>query len=333
MAMKARGTLVLAAVVMSVSLAWGEDTVTTAPVVAPPTVAISPVIVIPTMAEIKAMMDESKWNDALKGISRAIPPAKRKEAGYDEYTLHMLSGECQLQLRNNFTAISEYEQAFKLAKSKEDQAVAFASKTLVEKRDSKWRYVPNGKNGDKDGIDLLDRAKREEAIKALSSDVLNDVRAASRKAQGDRALPPLVKLANSLGDARIIVYAATRSEDDIEAVLKDLAAHAQTSIGAAINDMQRQIDDIGRRANELVRIQQPIPNTNQTRQVDARRGLSGNDAQVLNNNINTLRAIPNAINDLRKTFGDRANFNNQVNDANRLADRANTILRDDYTRR
>jgi hypothetical protein len=294
-------------------------------------------IVVPTMDEIKAMVEAGKWQDALKGISRAIPKLKQKDSGYDAYTLHMLSGECQMQLRNVFTAVREYESAIAISKTKEELAAAFATKTLIDKRDTKWRYVPNGKNAEKDGIDILDRAKRDDAIKALAADVMANVNAINRKVLGDRALPPIIQFADSLVDARKIQYAATKSEADFDAIIKGLANHAQQSITNELTAMQRTTDDISRRANERVDVNQNVPDPANPgrmiqRRVQMRRGLQGTDAQNLSNVINTCRLIPGAINDLRKALGDAANFNNAANDANRISNRANDVLRDNYTR-
>src|SRR5262249_38076561 len=66
---------------------------------------------LPTMDELKGLMDQQQWQQLLQRSSRVVSLRGQAAQNYDRYDLLMMRGEAQLQMKNSPQAIASFKDA------------------------------------------------------------------------------------------------------------------------------------------------------------------------------------------------------------------------------
>ena len=228
-----RGCVVVAALAGAVAAVYGS---------APsPSPATAPAVKVPlTPDDIKDLVDQGKYPQAIAGISRLLDPSH--PADFDRTAMLMLRAECTLQLKQATNAINLLDSIRKLSHqnaARQDESKAAALIFLIHKSPS-LLYTPKIA-AVKTPIDILNRDTRELAYKDLYDDELAVSKQTAKEAAFGTSLTPIVKVADELYSVQAVEQVVTGGIAETKAVALQLIKSAQGIMVPALQQFDKQI--------------------------------------------------------------------------------------------
>ena len=200
--------------------------------------------------DVRRLVDEGKYRDALKQISQQLGAKGGKDAtsSPDRYELLCLKGESLLRLGDRAMATSAFEQAARAASEPRAVATPRAMALLVKKSGGN-RYKP--KNGPAAGIDIVAPESRREAFAALYEEMSATLRPTLERALRGKTLPPMMDALPSLFDLASVEYASKGSADESRKILAEFGAHARGLMESELNRVRLRIESLDEVANTV----------------------------------------------------------------------------------
>lgn len=286
--------------------------------------------------EIKKLMEAGQYQDAMKALVRVLNLTGPAAAPYNRHEILMMKADCQIQLRQQAAAIGTATMAKKEAEQAHhaDDEKEAAAMLLLLQRSPGGQYTPMTAEV-KTPIKLTDRAKREDAYKALYADAKEMFRRKAAAAEKGPGLPPYLELAKMAETLRTAEYGATKGTTETDEAMKDVADHAAKLVDAALTDLQTKTDRISEEASRVVTETSTMTDRTGRQfptQITHRQGLMGTDGRDLDNIEATCKKISSAMADFVKGFPEQADeFKKLASRALDLSAKADRTLHTDYT--
>ena len=277
-----------------------------------------------TTDQVKSLMDEGKYREALKLIFQVVDAR-----GADRTQLLTMRGECQLQIHENSSAVTTLQQAAREAMAANNtvaggDAAAFA--TLIQKSSPKNLYVPVN-SPEKSPIDILDRNKRKSAYEALFTDIQVVLDAKVHTAAANGSLPPFMEVARDIPAMRGVEHISTEGTKKTDKFAKDAANAAAKVISTTLTEFDAKIAVIEKAADHVQYTNQAYGNTREIH----RTGLSADTVRTLEDIETTCGRIPGALKELTQAFKAPEVFSQLNSRAVGVGARARDVRTKDYT--
>ena len=288
-----------------------------------------------TSDEVHKLFDAGQYADALRAVARIIGLTGAAAAPYNRHEMLMLRAECQIQLHQLPAATGTAEFAKKeaaLAHKSDDEMEAEALALLLQ-RSPAGTYTPLTAEV-KMPIKLADRDKRKDAYTALYGDAKELFGRKTEAAEKGTSLPPYLEIAKLAPTLRVAEYGATKGTAESDAAIKDIADHAAKLVDTTLTDLDAKVDRISTEANRIVTETATVTGRNgqgYATQRSHKEGLTGTDAQDLNDIDATCKRVSPAMLEFVKAFPDQADaFKKLVSKAKDISAKSQKTLNADY---
>ena len=279
----------------------------------------------PTQADIQADFDAGKFQECILKIAKVInlPPSLAKD--YDRYALLMLKGESLLQTRQGGAASDAFAMAEKATTDK-PKILAANTLELLIKKSQNLKYTPRG-GAPKDAIDIVDRAKRTDAYKAIFADACGDAERRQEQVLKSTGLPAILPLAQTLAELSILETAASGADAKSQVLKTALAAHAKEAIAKSQAEDPSDIEKIKAHANETYNVD-TWDTFHRPHRTVYKRGLSGEDTARLNGIVTNCNNLLKLMKDLADALN--ADFNADNTRVSTLRSTATAVAKATY---
>ena len=295
---------------------------------------------LPSPAAIEKNVEDGKYREALKDLTRVLTLTGPPAAAYDKYAMLMLKAECMLQLKQQPPAIGVLGQAAKEAfgEEKPERAVSPVALAFLAEHSTAYQYVPKAA-GDHKAIPWLDRSRRAEAYAALLVDELPGAERKMGLVAHVTTFAPLMEFGKTVGALHALELAgltdASAGAPGTDPLVKGVGDRAAQLISDALADPSAKVVKISDTANQLVQVNIPQHDLNGrawvTQQMQ-RRGLDGEQAQYLRNVGETCGKMVSAAKELTQLLlAENEALKGAAANASTLRLRAADLLTDDYT--
>jgi hypothetical protein len=261
---------------------------------------------LPRVDDIKAQVDNGKYNDALKGLTRLLVLKGPAAESLNRVELFMLRAECQLQTRQIKPAMEALDSARKeaFANGKPDDAAPAVALACLINKSNNYRYTPKTAPTltGQQPIDILDRKARPDAFKALFPDELPNVKVKARLAADAATMPPVLDTAREVFTLACVEKVANNDNSESKEVASDLLTHAVALLTGGVARLEARTTAIGSMANSVVAKQVEIPDLSgkmSPQWVNRRVGLNSNITTELQGIKTTCGQITSACNELK----------------------------------
>jgi hypothetical protein len=205
----------------------------------------------PAVAEAQKAFDAGDYRGVLQKSSQAMSLRESPLPAADRYALLMLRGESLLRLKERTYAIDAFEAASRAAGREQIKPAALAkadAQIISRSQGSVYRPANGG-----DGIDIVNPASRQKAMKAAFDDGMAEKLPAIKSALEGTQLPPMLALVPALGDLYVLESAATGGDPKkTTEILKSFGAHARALMGTELARVDKRIDNLSDLANSLI---------------------------------------------------------------------------------
>jgi hypothetical protein len=282
--------------------------------------------------DVKAAYEKGDYKETLRLLGRILSLKGKAAEGLDRYELLMLRAESHLHLKAGTAAIQAAEEAAKAAPDDNAAAKARALAVLI-KRSKSMEYTPKAATeGSKGPLDITDAEKRGDAFKALYAEEKLSARAKVQAAEKAKALPQIATALKAVVPLKDLEVAATDQDAETAETLNALTDRAHKLIARELDDMTKRTEKIAARASEL--IDETFSRPNGTQELRTRqRGLDNNATKELKTTIETCKRIIKTCDELAEGFAkEKEPFEDLQDVAKSTAERADEVLKDDYSR-
>src|SRR5688500_247547 len=171
---------------------------------------------LPTVEEIRKLVDAGNVPDAMRDLNRLLALRGKAAEAYDKYELLTLKGDAHLRLRANEAAAGAFRQAASETDDKVKEAVARATEQLI-RRSKNLAYTPKkaAKGQPAEPIDLVDPESRHRALAALFVDEMAPVLPKVEAAKGAKSVAPMIATMAAAREMEYLELAANGSADQI----------------------------------------------------------------------------------------------------------------------
>ena len=207
---------------------------------------------LPTADELQQMVDKKDWAGLLGGTTRVLALKGPATAGYDRADLWMKKAEAQLQSAQFLPASQSFAKAADekgVSPDQSDKALAMAR--LAKKSDAKGYRTP-ARQGPMQTFDILDPAKRTEALAALFSADAADAQQQADKLKVVTDAKPLIDFAKQLGELRPLDRVVNKNTEKSDAIEKTVAENFAAKMKEWSVAANKNLDAISASANEMV---------------------------------------------------------------------------------
>jgi hypothetical protein len=289
----------------------------------------------PSMDQLIDLLTQQKYQDLLKGVTKALALRGAASQPYNRADLLMLRGEAYLHLKQNAQAAESFAQAAKVADDADKRAIAQATELLI-KRSKPTGYLPRTASTQpaiKQGtpLPIMDKEERKIAFSALLEDELAVAAPRIKAATASNSLLPVIETGRSLSDIRAIELASGEGDKLTKQVSERLGQHAHTLLKDALKSMETHIEDIWNAASRMQShgVVDAQTGVRQER-YRAMMGLTSTQSNDLKGTIGTLEKIVPVANDLAALTGENE-LSADASDADRLLKRAHEVLEYNYS--
>ena len=294
---------------------------------------------LPSMQELQQLQTDKQWQPLLQKLQRVLALRGDAAKNYDRYALFMMKGEAQAQLKQPGPAASAFAEAAKEAQTDKNKAAVASATGLLIKRSQTFVYKrksPTTQPSDPKEIDVLDPTKRKDGFAALAADELAALQPKVKAATSANNLKPVIELMKSMEDLRNAELAAEGNTSKSDSLLPPLAAHSKELSAKYVADQKRVVDDIEHKANQTIDVGPDRRGSYQGRSFERKfkkRGLTSPDQSALKSAMQACNEIATGDKEMADAFG--ADLGKPLldvaNDAKAVADKAETVLKADYT--
>src|SRR5688500_18259843 len=171
---------------------------------------------LPTVEEIRKLVDAGNVPDAMRHLNRLLALRGKAAEAYDKYELLTLKGDAHLRLRANEAAAVAFKQAAGETDDTVKEAVARATEQLI-RRSKNLAYTPKRapKGQPAEPIDLVDPESRHRALAALFVDEVAPVLPKVEAAKGAKSVAPMIATMAAAREMEYLELAANGSADQI----------------------------------------------------------------------------------------------------------------------
>jgi hypothetical protein len=243
----------------------------------------------PTLADARTDFDAARYSAALAKISSILSGPAEKPGAAERYDLFMLRGECMLQIRTSTQAADAFASALRevdFASEPTKAAQARAMVVLIKAAPRKV-YRPSP---DAAPIDIVTPDSRKTAMLALLEQRFAAADPKIRVALNSSSLPPTKTLLPTIADLYSLEVVSTGDVVRTRAAIQALDEHARELLDAELERIQRRVEELNQRANEVVSTLGPPHQT-----LD--RGLTSPERDELRSLAATLMEIEQVIRD------------------------------------
>jgi hypothetical protein len=290
----------------------------------------------PTPKEVQALIDKGDPAEALKQVARLLSLRGPAVRDYDRRELLLLKAEAHLRLRAADAAAQAFHAAADQNGNAEQAATARATELLI-KRSRNLSYTPKtaprvkGGPAKHDPIDVVDPARRREALQALFADEMAELAPKLKAARAARTLPPALKAMAAARELAPLELAANGSADQVNAMVEELKGSTKELLAKALEKVTKRVDQITAMANDVERVRRVIPDIGGNFNVEVaerRRGLKRQDVGDLKALADTCDEVAAGGKAVAKAAGaDESEFEELVNAAGDLRMHIRRMLR------
>ncbi|HZL34451.1 MAG TPA: hypothetical protein VFC78_04015 [Tepidisphaeraceae bacterium] len=287
---------------------------------------------LPTLEEAHAAFAAGQYPTVLQSLNRIAESRQWTDGIVDHYDLLMLRGHTYIQLKESSAAQSAFAQAAKAATDKKKAAAATVLQLLIRQSPG-FKYPPRpAKKEDKpDPIDIIDPAKRADALKTFLADERLTVRPKLEAASQATSLLPIMKAVPAIKRLHTIELGVTGDDSWTTDFSAGLAKHAHELMYNAMYVMHGRIDGIRKSAMTLIPViiaRRGGPINPYSPPTGARqRGLDDRQSAELRGDIAACDKFPEAARELTAAFATDPKYYKDVCDqAKGLSDWAGKIL-------
>lgn len=203
---------------------------------------------LPTVPQLEEMMAAKEYRLCLQQIARLLRVAGAAEK-YDVPALHLMRGECLLQLEDRQSAIVVY----RMAENSEnvDQAAEAQAMDLLLTRCENLMYK-SAADPNAAPVGVVDPESRKTALKQLREDQLIVLRPAINKAMADNSLKPTITLLPRLIELRALELITQGDDAQVGSSVGPLGEHARGLITAELDRIDQRLGQIQTLANQQI---------------------------------------------------------------------------------
>jgi hypothetical protein len=285
----------------------------------------------PSMDQLIDLLNQQKYQDLLKGVTKALALRGAASQPYNRADLLMLRGEAYLHLKQNSQAADSFAQAAKAASDDPDKSAIAQATDLLIKRSKPTGYLPRTASTQpavKQGtpLPIIDKEERKIAFAALLDDELTAAAPKVKAATNGNSLMPVIEAARVMIDLRSIEIAAGEGDAKTKSIAERLGQRAHTLIDGALKSMNTRVEQVWSSASTSYSTQSQT--TLRTR-VYGMKGMTSVESGDLKNVIATCEKIVPVANDLSTVTGG-TELSGDATEAQRLLKRAHEVLEYDY---
>ncbi len=303
---------------------------------------------LPTADDIHKSFQAGNYQETLRDIARVISIHGEIAKQYDRYDLLIMKAESLLRVKSSSGASQAFAEAAKLAPDRNAAAIAEATDLLIRKSSGLvYHPHPEAKGGKKplvakdpdsvEGIDVVDPAKRKEALSAFYDDEASAFAPKLKAAMEGKSLAPILIVVKGAHEVHVLELAAKGIDETTKDLVSKLAEHSRELMREALRTEDDRVDTIKKQAEEVVPYKVPVPDPGgkgkfHMEDHTRRRGLDGKQTKELNGYLADCEKIPRAAKDLLDALGTDANyFEDVVKKAAALHGKTDEVLKADYT--
>jgi hypothetical protein len=282
------------------------------------------------MDQLIDLLTQQKYQDLLKGVTKALALRGAASQPYNRADLLMLRGEAYLHLKQNAQAAESFAQAAKVADDPEKKSIAQATEVLI-KRSKPTGYLPRTASTQpavKQGtpLPIMDKEQRRIAFSALLDDELTTASPKVKAAANGNSLLPVIEACRSMIDLRAIEIAAGAGDAKTKSISERLGQRAHTLIDGALKSMNTRVEQVWGSASTTYYTEgQKTLRTH----VYGMKGMTSVESGDVKNVIATCEKIIPVANDLSTVTGG-TELSADATEAQRLLKRAHEVLEYDY---
>ena len=240
---------------------------------------------LPTVEEIRKLIDGGNGAEALKQLNRLLALRGKAAAPYEKYELLTLKGDAHLKLRANEAAASSFRQAAADTEDKVKQATARATEQLI-RRSKNLAYTPKkvAKGGAAEPIDVVEPESRQRALAALFVDEAAPVLPKLEAAKDAKSVGPMIKAMQAARELEYLELAANGSADQVAGMVAELKDRGKQMLAKVMERAAKRTDRIAEMANEMENVKQIMPTSRggyRSVTVQRRRGVQREDVTEL----------------------------------------------------
>jgi hypothetical protein len=278
-----------------------------------------------SLDELRAAFDAGKYQETVKQATKILSLRGEEGYAYDKHEVMRLKAESHLRLGQNPLAIDAFREASELATDAESRDADRATVILIE-RCKRSSYIPKvpAKSGRPEGIDILEPASRTRAFESLLTDESAELEQKIALAKETDRLPPVIEAVDGIVRLGIIERATHESGADSNELLKPLAKRAESMTRDELKRIDDRVEDIFKSAEKRKKMG--------SSKTYRKQGLAPTDAKELTELGQICVKLTEASTHLAEALPDDATkFDAHRMEAQRLAKRANEVLRADYS--
>ena len=274
---------------------------------APPAPAAQQTEPLPTVDEVRKLIDAGDAADALKQLNRLIGLRGKAAEGLDRYELLALKGEAHLRLKANEAAAVAFRQASAETDDRQHKAVARATEQLI-RRSKNFAYTPKkvAKGNKAEPIDIVNPDSRQKALAALFVDEVGPMLPKVEAAKASKSVGPMIKAMAAAREMEYLELAANGSADQINGIVESLKEGGKSMLGRVLEKATRRVDRITQLANDTERVRQIVPTSTggyRSIIIEKRRGVQGDDVVELKAIIDACDEVMAQANALAEASG------------------------------
>lgn len=286
-----------------------------------------------TMEQLQQIEQQKDWTTLLQKLARVSALHGPATQPYDQYELAMMKGEAHLQLKQTQAAALGFTEAVKQSNGdKKKAAVASATATLVKRSPapafSYARKSPTTQPSEAKTFNILDPSKRSDAFAAVAADEVATLKPRAKSAAAASSLRPTIELLKSLDDLRDAELAASGSTPLLDDLVGPLATRANELSQHAIDAEKTKVETVERNSNTISETAIRGADRKHTGNYNQRkRGLIGNDTQILRLAITNCQSIASGDRELADVFGDAGKaLTESASSADAVASHAKAVI-------
>jgi hypothetical protein len=254
----------------------------------------------PTLEELKKLAADKQWREVMAAAARITAlkgdPARDKERP----EVWALKAEAQIQTNQLSPASDSFASASKegaATPEKKDEFLALSM--LMDKSDGRgYHPKPTKEDPSPVSIDIKDPANRPAAIKKLFETELSELKKSLAKAKD--SMSAMKGFAKDAKELQPIERAADGSTAKIDELVHDGLGTLSKSVVDWCDKQKTDIERIVKNADEMIYVE----GAKKGERVMRRRGLTGNDRQVLGNTVDACVKLAGSYDQLIGVLGD-----------------------------
>jgi hypothetical protein len=256
---------------------------------------------VPTVDDLKRLLDAGKYAEALKGSARVLQVEGPAAEKIDRGELFLVKAEAHVQLRQQEPAIAAFESAERDATDLDQWRLARANAALLKRSPNFTFTAPpvasvkpgEGHSAPATTYNVVNQAERKAAFAALFDLEWSQVQPRIEAMHSATGLEPVVEAIKLVQNVAPFEFAATGDTPKCTEAMKSSSETARNQIDKWLDENEKRVQQIDKSAHAM----------EGTRRRLHRRGLSGDQSQELRDVIATCESLVPATDELADALG------------------------------